>query len=181
MRPSDNASLAQVEAWLREQPRESAFAFDATGKKVWERHTDGFEVDIPPEDHRLIRGTVFTHNHPRGWAFPPDDPRRAGDSFSPEDISGVAIPLALIEIRAVSPKCRFTMKPARHGWPDVNRLSRAYDLLDETLRQQMTADLLAGRMSAQEMAQRNADHCHLVWQQLAELLGLVYAREVLAP
>ena len=38
-RPASDATLGEVERWLRVQHVESAFVFDTSGKKVWERHS----------------------------------------------------------------------------------------------------------------------------------------------
>src|SRR5205823_5749281 len=92
---------------------ESAFAVDAAGNVVLDKAGTSSEIELTDEEVELLRSAtsvIFTHNHPGGWRFPPDDPRHGGNSFSPHDIH-LACKCELAEIRAVTPRFRFSMKP----------------------------------------------------------------------
>ena len=99
--------------------RETAFAVDAAGNVVLEKDSDtDFEIALTQEEVERLRnadGVIFTHNHPRGWEYPQEDPRRAGFSFSAHDVL-LACRAELSELRAVAPRFRFAMKPPKEGW-----------------------------------------------------------------
>jgi hypothetical protein len=173
IRPPDDATLGQVETWLRGQRRESAYAFDATGKKVWEKHTAAYEVALTEGDKVLVRGQVFTHNHPRGWDVPEDDPLRPGSSFSLEDVR-LATELGLAELRAISPAYRMSMRSGPFGWPSGLMVQQAFAVANEQWRQRYASMVRQGMI---DIERANAEQLHEIWQELAPVLGLVYNRE----
>ena len=145
--PPDHASLQEVERWLRLRRTESAYGFDpATGTKVWERHTDGMEIPLEPIDREHLRGMIFTHNHPQGWLYPEDDPRRLGTSFSPHDIQSAAL-AGMTELRAVAPGFLFTIRPADGGrWPAPNHVALMFDMVKHEVARQMPHAVRSGTM-----------------------------------
>lgn len=173
--PADHATLQEVEQWLRHRRTESAYGFDpATGKRVWERHTDGMEVLLTPADRAQLRGMTFTHNHPRGWYYPEGDPRRAGSSFSPDDLYSAALS-DIAELRAVTPHHIFTMRPRNGGpWPSSELVGPMYLMEEEAYRRDALQRMAQGMMT---VAKDNADAGHAVWSKLAPVMGLVYRRE----
>ena len=173
--PRDGASLPEVERWLWRRRTESAYGFDlATGRMVWERHTDGMEVPLTPEDRVQLRGMIFTHNHARGWAFPESDPRRAGSSFSPDDVVSAAL-VGLAEVRAISPHHLFSMRPMEgKTWPSPEAVAHWYGQVEQSISAQMPYDYQRGMIDPRQAAN---DTPHLVWSELAPLLLLQYRRE----
>ncbi|MFI5267832.1 MAG: hypothetical protein ACHQ7M_10695, partial [Chloroflexota bacterium] len=145
--PPDDASLDEVERWLRSRRTESAYGFNpATGKQVWERHTDGLEVALEPADRELLRGMIFTHNHPQGWRFSTSDPRRKGTSFSPHDIHSAAL-ADMAECRAITPEYVFSMTRGTGGWPSPALVGPMYALEQAAYAREGTMQALGGNIS----------------------------------
>jgi hypothetical protein len=65
-------------------------------------HQVGFSDD---EVERMRGAAVFTHNHP------------AGNSFSPQDVS-LACTLQFHELRVVTSQWTFVLRPGPAGWSD---------------------------------------------------------------
>jgi len=110
-------SLADVirekEAELRLiKDHEIVVVFDLSGAIILEVHGGASSVDISPylDQIRRIDSATLTHNHPLGWRFPAVDPRHAGNSFSLEDVV-TACDAETRELRAVGPKCAYSMQP----------------------------------------------------------------------
>ena len=96
--------------------REEGFFWNDRGEVVHTQTDIGTELNVPPDKLLLASGCVMTHNHPRGHGYGKDDPRRAGNSFSIQDVS-MAIAGGLAELRAVSVGYRHSMKFPK-GWID---------------------------------------------------------------
>lgn len=172
--PPDDASLGEVERWLRSRLTESAFGFDpATGKKVWERHTDGLEIPLGEEDRVRLRGVIFTHNHPQGWRYSTSDPRRKGTSFSPHDIHSAAL-ADMAECRAITPEYVFSMTRGAGGWPSPYLVGPMYALEQAAYARESTMQALGGTISPVQVV---ADEAHGIWSRLAPNMGLIYRRE----
>ena len=173
--PPGHATLQEVERWLRLRRTESAYGFDpATGKKIWERHTDGMEVPLTPADRQRLRGMIFTHNHPRGWNYPESDPRRDGSSFSPDDVYSAAVS-GMAELRAVTPRYVFSMLPRNHGaWPTPDRIEPMVNLVADRRDREQTLAHLQGMI---DPLQSSAEDLHAIWTELAPLMELRYQRE----
>ena len=171
--PPDDASLYDVERWLRARRVESGYGFDpTTGKKVWERHTEGMEIALSSEDLAHLVGMIFTHNHPQGWLFPASDPRRLGTSFSPEDIHVAAL-ARVAEIRAISPGYTFTMRAGGSGWPAPDQVRPMFDLVKQGHVRQTTDAMRAGTIDPRAVIR---DAPHAVWSELAPAMNLEYRR-----
>lgn len=54
---------------------------------------------------------MLSHNHPDGWRYPEDDPRRAGSGFSIADVR-LMVEWGLAEIRAVTPGYLYRLRPS---------------------------------------------------------------------
>jgi hypothetical protein len=158
--------------------RETAFAVDAIGRIVLEKESDtDFEIALTEEEVERLRsadGVVFTHNHPRGWEYPPDDPRHAGFSFSAHDIL-LACRAELAEIRAVAPQFRFSMQPPAEGWNEAywDLIRVVFETEKAELDRELTQRLHQGRISA---AEYQTEYLHQVWLRVANLLGMNYSR-----
>lgn len=158
-----------------QQGQEEAVVFDETGAQLLRKIGEDYGVSFTDEDLAAMRGGYLTHNHPRGWDHPEDDPRRIGNSFSPADLH-LACSVELSEIRAVTPIHRYSIKPPAGGWNQRywnNTLSDAYGRADDAVRQRNTTAVRQGEMTDEEA---EAHHFHQVWTQVAEELGLTYER-----
>ena len=54
---------------------ESAFAVDETGNVLMDKAGEQFHVGFTLGERERMRaglGVIFTHNHPRGWDYPPE-------------------------------------------------------------------------------------------------------------
>ncbi len=158
--------------------RESAFALGSTGNVVLEKDSEAdFEIEFTNAEIELLRnagGVIFTHNHPRGWEYAPGDPRHAGFSFSPHDIL-LACRAELIEIRAVSPRFRFSMKPPAEGWNESHWtiINTVFEMEKIEVDRQLMQRLRKGQLSA---AEYQTEYLHQVWQRVTKLLGMDYTR-----
>jgi hypothetical protein len=168
------------EKTLRRLRSEAGSFYDQRGTLIEELKADAgssYELVVPDALTAKLKGignVTFTHNHPRGWRYAKNDPRRKGFSFSPNDIL-LACRAELSEIRAVSPGYIFSMKPSPAGW------SEALWPLVETiyLRERALVDgilineVLQGKITS---AQYHADIEHETWVRVANLLGFAYNR-----
>ena len=158
---------------------ESAFAVDEAGNVLMDKAGEQFHVGFTLGERERMQaglGVIFTHNHPRGWDYPPEDTRHAGSSFSDADIA-FACETAVSEMRVVTPTSRLFMRPSPTGW------SRSYweatlgplcarhviivrhDLSQAVSRRQMTPEAASTR------------HWHEIWTRVARDAGLVYGQE----
>ncbi len=149
--------------------------FDAAGTE------DTIEVPLKAQA-KLARagGAVFTHNHPGGWAYPPDHPGRKGNSFSKEDIQ-VACNCRLAEMRATSPGYVHSMKPGPGGWDWrtwEEQVEPVYAMFDRIVHAEQGAQILQNKLTTQ---QAEANHFHLIWSRVAPVLGWHYTRTEIPP
>jgi hypothetical protein len=120
-----------------------------------------------------MRDAIFTHNHPAGWTFPPADPRRAGASFSDDDIA-LAVAANLAELRVIGPQVRFSARRPAGGWnisPDLAR--RQYVILVQEVARELLTAYANGVLSV-EHAEQN--FYHEIVRRLADLIGFAYDR-----
>lgn len=110
-------SLSEItkskEAELRQiKDHEVAVVFDAFGDIMVEEHGGNSSVDLGPcvDRIRQVGKATLVHNHPLGWQYAADEPRRSGSSFSPKDIAAACY-AELTETRAVGPQDRYSMRP----------------------------------------------------------------------
>jgi hypothetical protein len=120
------------------------------------------KITYSDDELKLMQGAIFTHNHPRGR------------SFSPEDVNLLLVH-GLKEIRAIGRNYRYIMSPP----PDdpIGVYVRLQNRLQEVAGT-VGADLL-GRFDAGEITRNEADmqFLHLVWTRLAKEVKLGYSRE----
>ncbi|GEM_PF-1229032 len=162
-----------VEDQIRTQRREIAVVFDRAGREILRKAGYHSSVPITRSERDRINGGTFTHNHPAGWGFPEHDPRRAGSSFSLEDIilAGWA---HLEEMRAVTPAFRYSMRPGAKGWPGEDLLRDAFERVDGTVWRRLARRVTKGIIT---LPQAEAERLHEVWEVLGRQFGLRYSRE----
>ena len=158
---------------------ESAFAVDEARNVLMDKAGEQFHVGFTLWERERLRaglGVIFTHNHPRGWGYAENSPLRGGSSFSDTDIR-FACQTELAEMRVVTPRHRYFMRPPDQGW------SLGYwDALLEPSYAQHEADvrryfrlLIARKQATAEEA--GTETAHEVWTRIAAEWGLTYGRE----
>lgn len=111
----------------------------------------------------MLRGAIFTHNHP------------LGRSLSEQDLE-FAMLIGLSEIRAVTRHARYSIRSAEQGWPYLRRVSlrrevaRQKALLIRDLRRNIVKGLISE-------AQAEMEFEHRLWSRMAELGLMAYSAE----
>jgi len=121
-----------------------------------------------------MRDCVLTHNHPLGWQYATNDPRRAGASFSAEDVE-LALDADVVELRAVTPRLRFSLKRPIGGWPDSQGFLMDYAAIERRVGFTLFRDVEVGTLTQETATARWA---HEVMLSLATMYGLQYLVEV---
>ena len=169
-------TVREREDQIRHLPIETAVAWNAKGQEVLTKSGDERRIIFTDEEIVLLQGVIFTHNHPGGLAFSDDDPRSFGNSFSLADIR-LACDTALTEMRAVTPKLRFSLKPSPGGW-DSDYWQQVLEPIYFKHKFSVTRELLtairAGRI-LEPVAE--ALHFHEICLRVAAEAGLHYQRE----
>ena len=113
---------------------------------------------------------------PGGLAFPGDDPRFYGNSFSQADIR-LACDAALMEMRVVTPKLRFSLKPSLAGWSS-DYWRQTLEAIYLKHKSEVTRELLSA-MKAGKLSEPIAEslHFHAICLRVAAEAGLDYQRE----
>ena len=123
-----------------------------------------------------LRGAVLTHNHPRGLEFPKDDARSLGNSFSPDDLR-LACVAGLSELRVVTPRLRFRLRPPAGGWNETYwqaTLEPAYARHELAVTQEFFRAIQRGERS---VAEAESAFFHEICLRVSDELKLTYARE----
>lgn len=166
--------VAIVEKRIRKQRFETAAAWDPQGNLVMMQDGEEFTVDVSAHMHKFKGGT-FTHNHPRGWGFPEEDPRRGGNSFSFGDVS-VAAKAEVQEMRAASPGWDHIIKPPPEGWNRQYLKSVLVPTYTEAELKVQNDHVLAVRAGLMTLEMSSSRFYHDVWTRVAEKTGLIYKR-----
>jgi len=183
-----DARARQFERAVRQErhPEYAVIIDNESGMVLGDRIRGGRQV-IPFTQQQLesMRGRILSHNHPDGWRYPADDPRRPGAGFSDHDARMLA-DWELVEIRAVTPAYLYRLRPpedrmshyhrhivGRSSWVIKDAVDRAFDLADLHL-----TNLVAIGMIAPEVYEALINHEAML--RLTKDWGIVYEREVLA-
>lgn len=163
--------IRNAEDKIRKQHYESAFVVDEEGNVLLEKDGGKSTVTFSDDDIAKIKGKniILTHNHPGGWDYPPNDPRRNGSSFSPEDIN-MAVEADVREMRAVTPTRRYYMKRPPGGW-SAAKIRQAHSKANGAVRSEFQKAINAGHMT---IAEAESQHHHRVWSQVAKTIGADY-------
>jgi len=159
------AAIAEHEQRIRALAHEEAVALDDEGKVLLAKRGVGSTVTFADAEVERMRGAaVFTHNHP------------AGNSFSPQDVS-LACTLEFGELRVVTAQWTHIIRPGPTGWAekDWSRLDEAGQRACLAVTDDFQEALRRRRLSISEA---NAEFWHWVWERVAEAEGLVYERFV---
>ncbi len=168
--------IREQEDLIRRRDREWAFAWNGKGHLILEKEGERNNIEFDDEEVALINGATLTHNHPSGLLFAENDPRSFGHSFSEDDIR-LACLAELVEVRAVTPKLRFSMKPPVLGWSLSlweDTVEPRYSKYYGEVWQELMTTFSSGRITS---AEADAGIMHETWSRVAEELSLTYHRE----
>lgn len=167
-----DAVLAEEDA-LRPLLVETVAWFDAMGRPIGRKTGQPSIVRFTAAQLTTMKDSILTHNHPLGWGYPANDPRRGGNSFSDDDVH-VAVAADIAELRVVTPLLRFSAERPPGGWPVTPTLIRLFHLGHAMV---VDAELeLAVATGQLTLEQREATLYHEVAQRLTTQLGIRYAR-----
>jgi len=169
-------NIREAEGLIRRQQTETAFAWDAAGRFVLRKDGARDRISFEDAEIALLRGTIFTHNHPQGLEFAGDDPRSYGNSFSMQDLR-LACYAELAELRVVTPRLRFSLKPPATGWDFAYWLAvmePIYLRHKAEVSRELREAASSGTMT---LAQAIAAHFHSICSRVSTELGLEYRRE----
>lgn len=160
---------------IRFQSLETIFFWDNQGNIVLSRTGTADQVSFTRAELTAIKVVISTHNHPSGIKYLPSDSRYGSNSFSLSDVKAACI-TKLQELRVVSPKYRYSLKPSASGW-DLDYfeaiLRPEFDALFVQVRRELIVQVQARKMMP-HVAGINL--LHEVWTRLAIKLGLQYIR-----
>jgi len=159
------AAIAEHEQRIRALPCEEAVALDDEGRVLLTKRGVGPTVTFTAAEAERMRGAaVFTHNHP------------AGNSFSPQDVS-LACTLEFGELRVVTVQWTHILRPGPAGWgeKDWSRLDEAGQRAFLAVTDEFREAIQRRRLSISEA---NAEFWHRVWERVAVAEGLDYERFV---
>jgi hypothetical protein len=169
-------TVREQEAAIRLQNFESAFAWDVRGTLILAKSGEQYKIIFTDDEITRMAGAVLTHNHPRGLEFSDTDPRSFGNSFSIADMN-LACVACLSELRVVTPRLRFSLKPPPTGWNEEyweNTLNPVYLKHRSAVSQELPNAVRAGTMT---LADAEARHFHEICLRVAVELALPYLRE----
>ena len=162
------------ESTIRYQTYETAVIVDDKGDVVIKKVGDTNSVTFTSDEKKLMEGHTLTHTHPSSC------------SFSSQDILMAQI-LNLREMRAVSGKYTYSIKPSGDKWPNIffsaldyqygQWTSDAYRSLDSELRSEFEEKLSNKIMTIDDA---NKTHHHELNLRLARRFNLIYTREELS-
>ena len=169
-------TVREAEDLIRRQHYEIAIAWNAQGVQILRKEGEQYQVVFSDAEIVLLNGAVLTHNHPRGLEFPKGDKRSWGNSFSDADLH-LACVARLSELRVVTPRLRFSLKPASGGWDEAywnDLLASSYTHHEDTISREFVAAIEAGRLSAEDAESR---FFHEVCLRVSRDQRLDYTRE----
>ncbi|PDW02286.1 phage minor head protein [Candidatus Viridilinea mediisalina] len=170
------AAARTEEDRIRAQRFESAFAVDRMGRVLLQKDGGKREVSFTRQEMGTLRGgigVVFTHNHPDGWRFQPNDPRFAGNSFSKADLQ-FACTTQLSELRVVTPTRRYYLRPPAKGWSEATwntEMKAFYEKAYKAVQADLIRKVKDGIMT---LAEKDAATDHEILLRVASKFGMSY-------
>ncbi len=157
-------ALDKAEAVLIRRKTEKAIVFADDGTIIFEKPGGKSSVSFTPDEVKLFKDKIFTHNHP------------SGTSFSVEDIAFAAV-WDLKEIRACGKYYRYYLKRPSTGWSREywsNTLKPLVEKHDKNVYKETVEQIRKGKITVDKA---NLRHWHEVWSRVAKEAGLDYGRE----
>lgn len=166
--------VINVENSLRQNKKfETAVVFNNNGDIVIDKRGKATSVTFTANDVKLMKDSIITHNHPRGWNYEEKDWGRIGNSFSKADLS-LAIISDAAEIRAVTPNFTFSMKRPSSGWGvRTKEFERVYNKINDSI---LIENMKAINLGIVSPEQANAVHFHVLNRTLAQKFGWIYEK-----
>ncbi len=158
-------AIREHELRIRSLLHEEALALDHEGRVLQAKRGFGSGVSFTEAEVERMRGAaVFTHNHP------------AGNSFSPQDVA-LASTLQFRQLRVVTPQWTHVLQAGPAGWSEKDwpRLDEAGQRAFLVVTDEFQEAIRRRRLSISEA---NAEFWHCVWERVAEAEGLDYERFV---
>ena len=162
--PTLQSSLDRVEREIRDLGFEYAYAFSLDGELLL--HTTDEEdshVGFNDAQLALLPGAVLTHNHP------------GGRSFSEEDVT-FAMRVGLAEMRVVTARSRYVLRPPNAGWSWLllKSFPAVVELERHLLQRQLFSEIASGAMSRRQF---ELAYHHLLWERLSRRQLIDYSVE----
>jgi hypothetical protein len=159
------AAVIQFEDEIRGSGLEVGAFFASDGKLVLRREGDADRIGIRTNEFAAVEGTVFTHVHPQGGNFSPDDLERAFE-------------LKLAELRVVTRMFRFSVASSaeRYSWPGGKALGRLIAKHQPGAIAEVKDRIISGELNPRD-AQAEVEH--VLWRRIFEAVKLTYRREKL--
>lgn len=152
--------LREKENEIAQRQLEKAYIIDRAGNILLSKEGTADRVAFTPDEMRLFKGAVLTHNHP------------VETSLSLQDVR-LAVRTDLSEIRAVTETYVYSIKPGTQGWPADKDLVDVYTLTEMQVYQEFWEAIRQQRMTKSEAS---ALHHHTIWERAAPLLDMIYRR-----
>lgn len=160
---------------------------------MWRKVGSAASVGFNAEEFARMAGNVLTHNHPGGWDYAGTDPRRAGNSFSFDDVD-LFVRARLAELRAISPRYIHTLKPpaAQHDTSETKYFRHVVSgFSQDRIRQEFASyEMLARAQLGARIRDPHdpftandaiAAHYHVILQMLSRDWGVEYERKEWKP
>ena len=165
--------IIRKEKSIKNYAVEHGVTFDKRGNIISEIVGDGHSVRFSEADILRMKDAIFTHNHPSGVMYKVGDIRRAGRSFSMEDIR-LAAEANVAEIRAVTPQYTFRLKRPARGWSSDRLITNAHKASTQYIKAQMNIALRRNGFVDTKVA--NTIHSHLVMKKFVKIMKWEYTK-----
>lgn len=152
--PRLQRQLLRVERVIATLPVEHGFAFTAEGRFLFHQTTGSpASVLLSVGQERLLKGAVFTHNHPNE------------SSISEADLK-VTMHFGLRQIRAVTRWARYWIDPPAAGWKRYRqRILSAMDEERPLVLSSLSRDIERGALTSHDAEYM---YEHMLWRRLAD-------------
>ena len=163
-------NILRFEEGIKENPRVHVGIFSADGRKLLEKKSIIVNLQeicsFDENEFEQMKNQILTCNHPTGHIF------------TAEDIT-LAVDAQLVEIRIVTHKGSFSLKPSLNHWPEVATISMAFEEV-KTSWDYIPSHEQDFRDAAPREGLDYSDHDwyiqHLIWKVVAEKLGMHYEK-----
>ena len=167
--------LTAIEDEIRMNKKfETGVVLDKKGEIIIDKRGTEKQVKFYADEYEKMKDCVVTHNHPLGWRYPDNSPKRIGNSFSVEDLI-LAVYTDAAEVRAVTPNYTFSMKRPKDGWGvDYKTLEEVYKKMDDMMTSELTRRIAKKTLTKQ---QAFVTQGHLMAQAIAKKYGWIYEKK----